>query len=481
MIKFSVIIQNSIILTVSEILNKVMILIFFFIVARYLGPLEFGILSFALSFTSIFEGLLDFGQNQFMVREISKDNSFAIKYFSNFFIFRIVILSLYVSIIFIIINLIGFSQEKIYTIYFSSFFLVFNSLSNIAFSIFRSFERMSHQAISLIIRNSTILAGGFICTYFSLNIVQISMFYSLAGLCSFLYSYIILLTRFIKPKFRFDYKFLINSAKVALPLTFTSIYRFSFNADIIILSFIANDVSVGIYNGAFKIISTFQFIPLMLSYAIFPVLSRSFHTNPSQLQSLIDKYIKIMFLLCLPLGFSLPFVSKEIILLLLGSKYQSSSTSLAILSFFIIALFLRYPFQYLLIATNKEKKLSIIIVLSIIFGIISSSVLTYYFDYIGTSISRVITEFFFLFLCFYFSIKMSVFKLSTKLKRNIFKIFLSSLLLTIFLFFLTKISFFMLNVITLSILALIALVFYGALLLISGVVKIETIRLMKKQ
>jgi len=52
-------------------------------IARHLGPEQFGIMSFVISFVSIFIVLTDFGLTTLMVREVSKDETKLSPYFIN--------------------------------------------------------------------------------------------------------------------------------------------------------------------------------------------------------------------------------------------------------------------------------------------------------------------------------------------------------------------------------------------------------------
>ncbi|MEI8008542.1 MAG: oligosaccharide flippase family protein [bacterium] len=77
------IIKNTFRLLIAEGVSKGSLFLISILIARQLGPEQFGVMSFVISFVSLFIVLTDFGLTTLMVREVSRDESKLSEYFVN--------------------------------------------------------------------------------------------------------------------------------------------------------------------------------------------------------------------------------------------------------------------------------------------------------------------------------------------------------------------------------------------------------------
>ena len=77
------IIKNTFRLLIAEWVSKGSLFLISILIARQLWPEEFGVMSFVMSFVSMFIILTDFGLTTLMVREVSRDQSKLWEYFVN--------------------------------------------------------------------------------------------------------------------------------------------------------------------------------------------------------------------------------------------------------------------------------------------------------------------------------------------------------------------------------------------------------------
>ncbi len=71
------IVKNTLVLSISQILSYLLAFFYTIAIARYLGADGFGILSFALAFTSILGILADLGLTTLTVKEVTKNTRLA--------------------------------------------------------------------------------------------------------------------------------------------------------------------------------------------------------------------------------------------------------------------------------------------------------------------------------------------------------------------------------------------------------------------
>ena len=116
--------KNTGVLLLSRIVCYVLGFIYVIYSARYLGAANFGILSFAIAFTGIFEVFVDLGLNSLATREVARNKSLAIKYINNIIVIKTILSILNFLIIAILVNLLGYPLQTIEVDYLLSMYLI---------------------------------------------------------------------------------------------------------------------------------------------------------------------------------------------------------------------------------------------------------------------------------------------------------------------------------------------------------------------
>ena len=78
-------------MSLSQVTASVCAFLWTIIIARYLGVSDYGVVSFAISFTALAGIFLDFGISTYITREIAKDRSIVYKVVNNIFYFKIIL------------------------------------------------------------------------------------------------------------------------------------------------------------------------------------------------------------------------------------------------------------------------------------------------------------------------------------------------------------------------------------------------------
>src|SRR5436190_2810263 len=81
-------IKNTFWLMFGEGVAKIILFFNVILLTRYLGVEKYGKLSFALAFTALFSIIVDFGFNNIITREISKNTKVARKYIDNILVIK---------------------------------------------------------------------------------------------------------------------------------------------------------------------------------------------------------------------------------------------------------------------------------------------------------------------------------------------------------------------------------------------------------
>jgi len=382
-------------LFISQTLGYVIVFIYTIYLIRYLGVENFGILSFALALASILEILSDLGLNILMTRDVARDNSLTQKYFKNIIGIKLILLVILVSGTVLGLNLMSYPQNEISVIYIILFMLIFNTFSGVFYSLFQAYEKLEYQSIANILNSILMLAGVLLIIKFNSGLILLSILYALIGGLVLLFYVYISLTRFKfpRPRFEFDFNFwkptIAQALQFGLIGVFTTIYVW---IDSVMLSFMAGNEAVGIYNAAYRIVLILLFIPIVINAAVFPVMSRLYRSSSDSLQKITEKYFKFMLLISMPMGILITFFAGNIILLLFGNQYYPSVIALQILIWATVLTFINSSYVQLFQSSDKQMTVTKIAFIGMIINISLNLLLIPKYSYIAASFNTLVTE-----------------------------------------------------------------------------------------
>jgi O-antigen/teichoic acid export membrane protein len=385
--------KNTGVLFVSQIISYILGFFFIMYITRYLGPEEYGILSFALAFTTIFGIMADLGLSQFIVREISRDPSLAPKYLGNALGIKIIASLLTLILAALIINGLNYPAKTVDVVYLIALYVLFNSFIQLFYSLFQSYEKMEYQAIGLVLTNILLLVLALLGIHLNMDLVYFALVYFIVSLIILIYVAVVSLRKFIIPKIEFDLDFsrkvLGESLFFVLAMVFTEIY---FNIDSVMISLLVGNTAVGFYNAAYKLIFILMFIPGVLVISMFPVMSKHFKSAKNLLKLEYERMFKYLFIIALMiLVFGFIFADK-IILIIYGSAFIPSISALQILICVIPIIFITYLSGNLLGSINKQRFVAIVTAASAVLNVILNLFLIPQFSYFGASVATVLTE-----------------------------------------------------------------------------------------
>jgi len=465
--------KNTVVLLVSQVISYVMAFFYMIYIARYLGPDGFGILSFALAFTGIFSIFADMGLNTLTVREIARDKSLTAKYFINVLSMKIILSILTLGIIALIINMLNYPQETVYTVYLVALSVILTALSGIFYSIFQAHEEMEYQSIGLVINSILMFAGVLLVIYNGLGVLGFAFIYVISSAISLLFIFIVYIWKFSLKKIEISRNFWRPTLKEALPFGLTGISGMIYTyIDSVMLSLIQGNEVVGWYNAAYRLILILLFIPTVINISIFPRMSQYHISSRDSLISINEKYFKFMIMIGLPLGIGVTLLSEQIILLIFGNNYINSIIVLQIIVWTIVITFAGATYVKLLESINKQLIITKISIISLIANIMLNLLLIPKLSYIGASISTVVTEIILVGSIFVISYKIGYGINNKKTFEIIIKALVSSIIMGFFIWYFKG-----LNLVILVILAV--LIYFTIIYLIKGLEK-EDIDLIKQ-
>ena len=325
-------------------------------VARYLGPEDFGLLSYSISFVGIFAVIAKFGLDGIIVRELvskpDKENTllgtaFLLKFIGAFIV--LVILAIAISftssdlqtktLLFIIASATVFQSFNTIDLYFQAKVLS----KYVAFS----------NSISMLISSSLkiyFILNQFELIYFAYVILFDSITLAL-GLLYFFYR---------KNKNIFIWKFNYSMAKSLLkdswPLILSGVLiSINMKIDQVMIKEILNNEAVGQYAAAVRLSEAWYFIPMVICASLFPAILNSKNKDRTLYMSRLQNLYNLMAWMAIAIAIPMSFLSDWTINLLYGEQYKQAGDVLMIHVWTGIFVFLGQAFNRYLTAENLTR------------------------------------------------------------------------------------------------------------------------------
>ncbi|MFA6430417.1 MAG: flippase [Candidatus Paceibacterota bacterium] len=325
-------------------------------IARYLGPSNYGLFNYVVSFVGLFGFLASFGVDSIISREIIKDHDKKDELIGTGFYIKVAgsilaILSIFIVSIFTTKDLFTLGLIWIFSLNFIP--QAFNILETYFQSQVLSKKVVTAQIISNII--STILK--IIVVLFNKGIFWLSLVYIIE---TSIYA-LLLLISFKKfghhiSKWKFNINIAKSLLKDAWPLMLSTIAIGIFmKIDQVMIKNMLGNEQAGIYAVAVKLSEVWYFIPTIICTSLFPSIVNALKTNIKIFEKRMRRLYSLMFWLSFSIAFLTTALSGPIIRILFGEAYIGSIIVLQIYIWAGIAVFLGMAIGQYLLAFNLTK------------------------------------------------------------------------------------------------------------------------------
>jgi O-antigen/teichoic acid export membrane protein len=406
-------------------------------IARTLGNTEYGIFIFSFSLIALLTPLSNFGIRAITVRTIATDKSCAPTFIGKVLINRLILTSFSIISIILFVKLGHYPPLTCHVVYIGSVNVLLIALSTSIHDVFQAFEKMKYISYSRLIGGVSLTILSIITMYFKLGIKVLALVYITGTFIELIVSIIILLTKFFKPKFSFEFSFLKMCLQKGFPFFLPGIvFVLGNKMSILIISKLCNEQQIGIYGAANTLIEKLLIIPDGMCTAIFPTLSALYVVSKIKAEKLFSSFFKVVLIISIPLTIGISLLSKQAILLIYGNEYLFSAKILSILSWWLFFTFIGSMFSWQLNANHLEKKSAIAKYISIPFGLLLNIILIKIYGIIGAAYAMVATSILDFLLLANFSLPH--FEVAIVEIKFILKLFLTTFIMAIVLFLLPQ-------------------------------------------
>lgn len=357
-------------------------------VARYLGPEQFGLLSYAQSFVFLFTAIATLGLDSIVVRELVKDNSqrnvllgtaFTLKLIGSLCILPLLWLGVQFTsndsytnlLIFIIASGTIFQSFNVIDFYYQSSVLS----KYVAFANTITLAISSVVKIILIMNEASLLAFA-IVGVFDTAILSLGLIY-------FYWQK----THHSLREWQFDRVVAKRLLADSWPLLIGGLCFVTFsNIDIVMLKQFASERQVGLYSAAYKLTNLWYFLPGLLLSSLAPALINA-KNDPVNYDSRLGLLTSFLFWIAFTIALFTTIFSKYIVLVTYGNQYKEAANIVVILIWVNVFIYLNSSWNYSKIIQGKEYSILYFHSLAAILNIISNILLIPKYGAYGASVS----------------------------------------------------------------------------------------------
>ncbi len=295
----------------------------FVLIARVLGPEEFGRYSYIMTFVAVGVTLAEFGTTAVLAKHLAEaDPREAPSYWANFLWFRLllvtVVLALALPTAFLVrpdlmpalwIGLLGL--PVLATRFFEP--------------VFQVYETPHYSTICSVSYAFVLLAVTLVCLEWWPDLFSLIVVYLLANLFYTVVAFV-MSGRRIRPRFGVVRSTLRKIARLAGPVGVSAVFTIAHTrAAIFMLSALESDHEVGLYNAAFRFVEMVALVAAVLMNPLIPIFSQQARSDRDQLRRTYVQIVEGLVLVGLPVAVTAPFVSNEVIDLLYGTAFAESA------------------------------------------------------------------------------------------------------------------------------------------------------------
>lgn len=340
-------------------------------VARYLGPEQFGTLSFAFAIVAIFMAISRLGMDNILVRDISKFPAKTKEYIGTAFVLMFFASSIAILILGGLIYFLEIDWETKIYILIIAIGLFFQTLLVIDYS-FQAQVKAKYSSIAKTIA----LACSSMVKIYLVWIQADLLFFALAfTFDSMLIGVILIITYVIKKQPNFLFSFHLSLVKPLLisawPMVLVAgMGIFLLKFDQIVIGMMLGDKEVGLYAAALRLYEGWIMIPQILAISLIPAIVSLKKQSNELYEARIVIFMRYIIFINLGIAMLVSVFSEEIITTLYGDEFLDSAEVLRIVIWCSVIMGIgSVSFRYL-INEGLERKIVNIMLIAMVSNII---------------------------------------------------------------------------------------------------------------
>ena len=326
-------------------------------IARMVSVVEFGKYSFVLAFAMFFQLLADAGLPRMLIREIAKDPQALVPLVGAAASLIWVVSVAVFLLVALIVPFLHFGTDvKIAALVMSlATMATFHGAGYSA--VLRAFEDNELNYLGFVLQKLLLLGFIVVTIKLKMGLIGFVIAHLASNVLLWNFYHIVVSRLYARIPLRIDVPLWKSLLVSALPMGGGVMLRqLAFQLDILILTWMTNLTTVGLFSGPYRISMALRVIPQTLSLPLYPLYSRTAHLSPARFREAYHWSVKFFALISIPLAAFFIAWSKPILRLALGAKFLPALPAMQLLGLGLVPFFLSTLFQYLFAALDEQRR-----------------------------------------------------------------------------------------------------------------------------
>lgn len=374
---------------VVGILNQLLVGI---MVARYLGPEQFGLMNYVLSYVMLFSVLATFGLDGIEIREMSKTNADKNAIMGTAFGLRLGF-SLF-TIVLIFLTLLRFESDPytfVMVMVFSlslvcfSFNVIRNYFTSIILNEYVVKTEMSRSVVGALIKVALLLCH---CSLTWFIVASTFDFMLVAG--GYVFSYRKKVGALRDWKFDTGIAKSLMHASFPLLLSGTAIIIYQ-KINAVMIRNMLDNAAVGQFSVAAKIIELGVFVPMIVAQTVTPLLVKAHQEDPVRYLQKRQQFMDIMVWSSVAMAAIICLLAAPAIRILFGAEYVAAIPVLQILAWKTVFIALQSASGVMILVENLQRWVVIRNLVGLVVSVVVNYLLIPVWGIVGSAIAAVLT------------------------------------------------------------------------------------------
>ena len=386
------VVKNASWIIVGKIIQMILSLFIGLLTARYLGPSNYGLISYAAAYVSFFTCFCTLGINSVIVKELIDNPGEQGMVIGTSLTLRLISTILSAIMILCIVLIVDAGEtETILVVLFSSIGVIFHIME--VFNYWFQAKLMSK------VTAVATLVGYIITATYRLYLVIMGknvVFFALASSVDYICIGVLLLWAYKKKngqrlKFSWDYgKFLLSkSHHFILPALMVSIYG---QTDKIMLKYLMGTAEIGYYATAVNLCNMWTFVITAIIDSMYPIIVEAHKQSENEFNRKNKILYASIFYVCTIVSLIFTVFGEFIISILYGNAYLPAVAPLRIVTWYVAFSYLGVARNVWIVCQNRQKHMLKVYLSASISNVILNCIFIPSFGAVGAAIASLIAQ-----------------------------------------------------------------------------------------
>lgn len=387
-------------LSVSRGLGLIILFFAYTQLFRYLGPYSTGQYQLVLSLVALFGVVIDLGVSQYVTKKIAEDKNQARHYFRSFLAAEVVMALFIYGLLLAYVWLRGYEPIIFQASLVAGLGLFFYGLTVPFLTVISAFQDLKRVAIINFLAPVINTGLIFLAITAGFGIVFLVAHQLVFGMVAVVLYYIFIKRYIPQPGIltvfqEMDLPLLKKILKASLPfaalVSFATIYN---RIDVVLITHYLGYEQTGLYTASYKIVDLANFFPAAVSHSLYPVLAGLMASRSlDAVKVTIEKYLRFMVCLALPVGVLGSLLSPKLVMILTGNdaRFADSAVPLSILVWAIAVLFI-YVVANALVVSQLTKSAVYVTFANVIINVVGNIILLPLYGIKAAAIMTLVSE-----------------------------------------------------------------------------------------